>query len=150
MEFPDGYDTIVGERGFRLSGGERQRIAIARVLLADPRVLVLDEATSALDTASERRIQEALGTLVTGRTTLAVAHRLSTIQAADVIHVVDHGTIIESGTHASLLAAGGAYAELYREQFSDGAVETECADGVVLFDGSVQPAQPHDRRLIRA
>ena len=150
MEFPDGYDTIVGERGFRLSGGERQRIAIARVLLADPRVLVLDEATSALDTASERRIQEALGTLVTGRTTLAVAHRLSTIQAADVIHVVDHGTIIESGTHASLLAAGGAYAELYREQCSDGAVETECADGVVLFDGSVQPAQPHDRRLIRA
>ncbi|MEM8620597.1 MAG: ABC transporter ATP-binding protein [Actinomycetota bacterium] len=149
MEFPEGYDTIVGERGFRLSGGERQRIAIARVLLSDPRVLVLDEATSALDTASERRIQEALGTLVTGRTTLAVAHRLSTIQAADVIHVVDHGTIIESGTHASLLAAGGAYADLYREQFSDGAVETECADGVVLIDGSVQPTQPHDRRLVR-
>ncbi|MEO1057607.1 MAG: ABC transporter ATP-binding protein [Actinomycetota bacterium] len=149
MEFPDGYDTIVGERGFRLSGGERQRIAIARVLLADPHVLVLDEATSALDTASERRIQEALGTLVTGRTTLAVAHRLSTIQAADVIHVVDHGTIIESGTHASLLAAGGAYADLYREQFSDGAVETECADGVVLTDGTVRPAEPHDRRLIR-
>ena len=98
MEFDDGYDTVVGERGFRLSGGERQRIAIARVLLSDPKVLVLDEATSALDTASERRIQEALSTLISGRTTLAVAHRLSTIQAADVIHVVDRGRIVESGT----------------------------------------------------
>ncbi len=156
MEFEDGYDTVVGERGFRLSGGERQRIAIARVLLSDPRVLVLDEATSALDTASERRIQEALGELIAGRTTLAVAHRLSTIQAADVIHVVDHGRIIESGSHDELLAQSGAYAALYREQFGDGEVETECADGTVLADGSLRP---HDhartdgeacRRLARA
>ena len=106
MEFDDGYDTVVGERGFRLSGGERQRIAIARVLLSDPKVLVLDEATSALDTASERRIQEALGTLISGRTTLAVAHRLSTIQAADVIHVVDRGAIVESGTHERTARSG--------------------------------------------
>lgn len=154
MEFEDGYDTVVGERGFRLSGGERQRIAIARVLLSDPRVLVLDEATSALDTASERRIQEALSELISGRTTLAVAHRLSTIQAADVIHVIDHGRIVESGSHDVLLERGGAYAELYREQFGDGAVETECADGVVLADGTVRPtgaraAEACERRLVR-
>ncbi len=139
MEFEDGYDTVVGERGFRLSGGERQRIAIARVLLSDPTVLVLDEATSALDTASERRIQEALSELIHGRTTLAVAHRLSTIQAADVIHVVDGGTIVESGPHDELLARGGAYAALYHEQFGDGDIETECADGTVLIDGSIRP-----------
>lgn len=156
MEFTDGYDTVVGERGFRLSGGERQRIAIARVLLADPRVLVLDEATSALDTASERRIQEALGELVHGRTTLAVAHRLSTIQAADVIHVIDHGHIVESGPHDELLRAGGAYAALYHEQFGDGDVETECADGIVMSDGSVRPPELREdpaacaRRLVRS
>jgi ATP-binding cassette subfamily B protein len=135
MEFPDGYDTTVGERGFRLSGGERQRIAIARVLLHDPKVLVLDEATSALDTASERRIQAALGELITGRTTLAVAHRLSTIQSADVIHVVERGKIVESGGHDALLAAGGAYAALYRDQFGGGTIETTCADGTVYTDG---------------
>ncbi len=135
MEFPDGYETVVGERGFRLSGGERQRIAIARVLLHDPKVLVLDEATSALDTASERRIQAALDELVSGRTTLAVAHRLSTIQAADVIHVVDHGRIVESGTHGDLLEAAGAYAALYHEQFGDGEIETTCEDGTVFADG---------------
>ena len=141
VEFPDGYDTVVGERGMRLSGGERQRIAIARVLLADPRVLVLDEATSALDTASERRIQAALGELISGRTTLAVAHRLSTIQAADVIHVVDRGRIVESGSHGELLDRGGAYAALHHEQFGDGTIETVCADGVVMSDGSVSPAR---------
>ncbi|MEM7143458.1 MAG: ABC transporter ATP-binding protein [Actinomycetota bacterium] len=135
MEFEEGYDTVVGERGFRLSGGERQRIAIARVLLHDPKVLVLDEATSALDTASERRIQAALDELVSGRTTLAVAHRLSTIQAADVIHVIDRGRIVESGDHDTLLAAGGVYAELYREQFGDGEIETTCSDGTVYADG---------------
>jgi ATP-binding cassette subfamily B protein len=135
MEFDGGYDTVVGERGFRLSGGERQRIAIARVLLHAPRVLVLDEATSALDTASERRIQGALDELVSGRTTLAVAHRLSTIQSADVIHVFDHGRIVESGDHDELLARGGAYAALYREQFGDGEIEAVCSDGIVYSDG---------------
>lgn len=138
MEFADGYDTVVGERGSRLSGGERQRVAIARVLLHDPRILVLDEATSALDTASERRIQEALGELIASRTTLAVAHRLSTIQAADVIHVIEAGRIVESGDHDTLLAAGGAYASLYREQFGDGAIETTCADGIVLTNGQCE------------
>ncbi|MEM7337385.1 MAG: ABC transporter ATP-binding protein [Actinomycetota bacterium] len=138
VELEDGYDTLVGERGFRLSGGERQRIAIARVLLHEPRILILDEATSALDTASERRIQSALGELVSGRTTLAVAHRLSTIQAADVIHVFGRGRIVESGTHDELLAAGGAYADLYREQFGGGEIETTCADGVVYRDGRCQ------------
>ncbi len=135
LEFPDGYDTVVGERGSRLSGGERQRIAIARVLLHDPRLLVLDEATSALDTASERRIQQALGELIASRTTLAVAHRLSTIQAADVIHVVEAGRIVESGDHDTLLDRGRTYARLYREQFGDGLIETTCADGVVFANG---------------
>ena len=138
VELDDGYETLVGERGFRLSGGERQRIAIARVLLHEPRILILDEATSALDTASERRIQSALDELVSGRTTLAVAHRLSTIQAADVIHVFGRGAIVESGTHDELLARGGAYAELYREQFGGGEIETTCADGVVFRDGRCQ------------
>ena len=136
---PDGYDTVVGERGFRLSGGERQRIAIARVLLHDPRVLVLDEATSALDSVSERKIQAALGELISGRTTIAVAHRLSTIQAADVIHVVERGRIIESGSHDQLLAAGGSYRRLYNEQFGGRTRETECADGVVWADGRCGP-----------
>ncbi len=135
MEFEDGYHTVVGERGFRLSGGERQRVAIARVLLHDPKVLVLDEATSALDTASERRIQSALDELVSGRTTLAVAHRLSTIQAADTIHVVEAGQIVESGNHEELLAVGGSYAALYREQFGGGSIEAICADGTVFSDG---------------
>lgn len=135
MEFEEGYDTVVGERGFRLSGGERQRIAIARVLLHDPKVLVLDEATSALDTASERRIQAALGELVSGRTTIAVAHRLSTIRSADVIHVIDHGNIVESGNHDELLAKDGAYADLYREQFGDGEIETTNDDARVYSDG---------------
>lgn len=114
--FADGYDTVVGERGYRLSGGEKQRIAIARVLLKNPRVLVLDEATSALDTVNERIVQHALDDARSGRTTIAIAHRLSTIVDADRIYVVGEGRILERGTHAELLAAGGAYAELYSQQ----------------------------------
>jgi ATP-binding cassette subfamily B protein len=114
--FPDGYDTVVGERGYRLSGGEKQRIAIARVLLKDPAVLVLDEATSALDTISERVVQQALDDASRGRTTIAIAHRLSTVVAADVIFVIVAGRIAERGTHAELIEAGGVYASLYRQQ----------------------------------
>jgi ATP-binding cassette subfamily B protein len=137
MEFPDGYDTVVGERGYRMSGGERQRLSIARVILHQPRILILDEATSALDTASERLVQAALEPLMEGRTTVAIAHRLSTILAADVIYVVDHGRIVEQGTHAELVARGGLYARLYEEQFQGGQVECRCKDGIVLFDGKV-------------
>jgi ATP-binding cassette subfamily B protein len=118
MELPEGYDTVVGERGYKLSGGEKQRLALARVILKNPRFLILDEATSALDTHSERLIQAALEPLMRGRTTLAIAHRLSTILAADVILVVDRGRIVERGTHAELLEQNGLYARLYREQFS--------------------------------
>ena len=114
--FADGYDTVVGERGYRLSGGEKQRIAIARVLLKDPRLLVLDEATSALDTVNERIVQRALDGARSGRTTVAIAHRLSTVVDADRIYVVGAGRILEQGTHAELLALGGAYAELYAQQ----------------------------------
>src|SRR6266496_802222 len=117
MELEDGYDTLVGERGYKLSGGEKQRMAIARVILKNPRVLILDEATSALDTHSERLIQAALEPLMKNRTTLAIAHRLSTILAADVILVVDHGEIVERGTHHELLEKNGLYARLYNEQF---------------------------------
>ena len=118
MELDDGYDTIVGERGYKLSGGEKQRIAIARVILKNPRILILDEATSALDTHSERLIQAALEPLMKNRTTLAIAHRLSTILAADVILVVDKGEVVERGTHEELLELDGLYARLYNEQFS--------------------------------
>jgi ATP-binding cassette subfamily B protein len=109
---PDGYDTMVGSRGHRFSGGEKQRIAIARTLLRNPRVLVLDEATSALDTETERAVQQAFDVLAQGRTTITIAHRLSTVRGADQIAVLDHGHIIETGTHASLLAGNGRYASL--------------------------------------
>jgi len=123
MQLDDGYDTIVGERGYKLSGGEKQRIAIARVILKNPRILILDEATSALDTHSERLIQAALEPLMKDRTTLAIAHRLSTILAADIILVVDKGEIVERGTHDELMELGGLYARLYNEQFSKGVWE---------------------------
>ena len=136
-ELPDGFDSIVGERGYKMSGGEKQRLAIARVILKDPRVLILDEATSALDTLSERLVQQALKPLMTTRTTIAIAHRLSTILAADQILYLDRGRVLERGTHAELLAKDGAYAALYREQYSDGKVETRCEDGLILATGEV-------------
>ncbi len=136
-ELPEGYETVVGERGYKLSGGEKQRLALARVILKDPRILILDEATSALDTHSERLIQAALEPLMKDRTTFAIAHRLSTIVSADVIMVIDDGRIVERGTHEELILQGGLYASLYREQFNDGRVEAYCEDGVVMRDGKV-------------
>jgi len=117
MDLPDGYNTIVGERGYRLSGGERQRIALARVILKDPKILVLDEATSSLDSESESLIQDALKRVMAGRTSIVIAHRLSTILAADLILVIDRGKIVERGTHEQLLATGGLYSQLYETQF---------------------------------
>ncbi|MBV9859437.1 MAG: ATP-binding cassette domain-containing protein [Alphaproteobacteria bacterium] len=117
QELPQGYDTVVGEHGIRLSGGQRQRIAIARAMLKDAPILLLDEATSALDSQSERQVQAALGSLMRGRTTVVIAHRLSTVLGADLICVLDRGRIVESGRHAQLLARGGAYAHLYAMQF---------------------------------
>ena len=136
-ELSEGYDTLVGERGYRMSGGEKQRLAIARVILKDPRILILDEATSALDTTSERLVQHALEPLMEGRTTIAIAHRLSTILAADVIFVVARGRLREQGTHDELLRRGGLYAQLYAQQFQGGLVEARCEDGVVLASGEV-------------
>jgi ATP-binding cassette, subfamily B, bacterial len=127
----------VGERGYKMSGGEKQRMAIARVILKDPRILILDEATSALDTRSERLVQDALAPLMEGRTTIAIAHRLSTILAADTILYIDKGRVLERGSHQELLARDGAYAALYHEQFADGEVETRCEDGFVLSSGEV-------------
>mgnify|MGYP003293360882 CR=1 FL=1 len=120
MTLPNGYDTEIGERGVRLSGGQKQRLSIARVFLKDPAILILDEATSALDNTTEVLIQEALDELCKGRTTLVVAHRLSTIKNADMIAVVSNGLITEKGTHEELVASGGTYSELYKLQFRAG------------------------------
>jgi subfamily B ATP-binding cassette protein MsbA len=125
VRLPQGYDTVVGERGVKLSGGQRQRIAIARAILKDPAVLVLDEATSNLDTESERLIEDAMEKLLAGRTTLIIAHRLSTVRRADRLIVLDHGRIVEEGTHPSLLAQGGLYARLYQRQFRDELVTSD-------------------------
>ena len=125
---PNGLGTVVGERGYRLSGGEKQRLALARIFLKDPRVLLLDEATASLDSHSEREVQAALATLMAGRTTIVIAHRLSTIHAADVILYMEHGRIVESGPHGELMAAGGPYAALYAAQFASTA-EPETAVG---------------------
>ncbi len=115
--FPDGYATLVGERGVKLSGGQRQRVAIARALLKDPRILILDEATSSLDSESEALVQAALERLMVGRTTFVIAHRLSTVKGADTLLVMDGGRIVQRGTHQALLAEGGLYSELFERQF---------------------------------
>jgi ATP-binding cassette subfamily B protein len=117
VSLPEGYDTVVGERGYRLSGGEKQRVAIARVLLKDPKVLILDEATSHLDSQSEALIQDAMERVMRGRTSLVIAHRLSTVMGADLILVMDKGRLVEQGRHEGLLALGGLYASLYETQF---------------------------------
>jgi ATP-binding cassette subfamily B protein len=132
LQMPDGYDSVVGERGQTLSGGERQRVSIARALLIDPRILILDEATSAVDTQTEIQIQEALDNLVKGRTTIAIAHRLSTLHGADRILVLDGGRIVETGSHTELLAAGGLYRSLYEAQ----AREEQTKGGVALPDAA--------------
>jgi subfamily B ATP-binding cassette protein MsbA len=119
LELPQGYDTVIGERGTRLSGGQRQRIAIARAILKDSPILILDEATSELDTESELFVQRALSNLMVGRTTFVIAHRLGTIRKADQILVLEDGQIRESGTHADLLANGGSYARLHDLQFAE-------------------------------
>ncbi|MET0820341.1 MAG: ABC transporter ATP-binding protein [Aeromicrobium sp.] len=148
LSFADGYETITGERGYRLSGGEKQRLAIARVLLMDPRILILDEATSALDTETERLVQDALERATHNRTTIAIAHRLSTIHNADVIFGLEDGRLVEQGTHDELLALGGLYSRLYVEQFGSGQIEARFTDGVRFTDGRTMCDRPgaDDRR----
>ena len=131
---PDGLDTVVGERGYRLSGGEKQRVAIARAILKDPPVLILDEATASLDSRLERAIREATEELAKGRTTIVIAHRLSTVLAADLILVLDDGRVVERGTHRELLALGGLYSELYREQFEAGVLALDGGNGALRTD----------------
>jgi subfamily B ATP-binding cassette protein MsbA len=127
VQMPKGYQTIIGDRGQRLSGGQRQRLAIARALLKDAPILILDEATSELDSESEMLVQSALNNLITGRTVFVIAHRLSTIRRADMIAVIDGGTIRERGTHEELIARGGIYARLYDMQFRDAEPATRAA-----------------------
>jgi subfamily B ATP-binding cassette protein MsbA len=135
IALPHGYDTMIGERGLTLSGGERQRLAIARAFLIDPPILILDEATSALDYESEAVVQRAIGDLIKGRATLVVAHRLSTVQRADRILVLEGGRIVEEGTHGQLLQRDGVYRRLYEQQFRD-----EDAEDVVGIEPVRSPA----------
>jgi subfamily B ATP-binding cassette protein MsbA len=135
-QLPQGYDTIVGDRGLRLSGGERQRLSLARAILKDAPILLLDEATSALDAESERLVQQALERLTRGRTTLVIAHRLATVRNADLIYVLEEGRVLEQGSHDELLARGGLYARLCRLQFRD--------------DGAELPTEPESPGAIRA
>lgn len=148
LSFAEGYETITGERGYRLSGGEKQRLAIARVLLMDPRILILDEATSALDTETERLVQDALERATHNRTTIAIAHRLSTIHNADVIFGLEDGRLVEQGTHDELLELGGLYSRLYVEQFGAGQIEARFTDGVRFVNGSTycDKPRPDERR----
>ncbi len=139
---PDGLDTVVGDRGYRLSGGERQRLAIARLLLKEPDIVVLDEATAHLDSESEAAVQRALDEALTGRTSLVIAHRFSTVRNADRILVLDDGRIVQSGTHAELLAQGGLYAVLYRTQFREDAEPTDAEGGVEPGEGAVPALEP--------
>ncbi|CAA0114836.1 putative ABC transporter ATP-binding protein [Mycolicibacterium vanbaalenii] len=151
-DMPDGLDTVVGERGYRLSGGQRQRLTIARVLLASPQVVVLDEATASLDSESEVAVQQALAEALAGRTSIVIAHRLSTVRAADVILVVEDGRIVERGTHEQLLSRGGRYAELYRTQFGTsrrncvprGPHSPSCARNAIPAEGLIGCAQWED------
>ena len=150
--FPEGYDTIIGERGVKLSGGQRQRVSIARAILADPRILILDEATSSLDSESEMLIQEGLAQLMRGRTTFVIAHRLSTIRRADQILVVEGGKIVERGTHASLYALAGRYRELYDKQHGLEAnlfLATGEGDAVESADADAPPPKNSDPDVIR-
>ena len=139
VSFPDGYQTEVGERGLKLSGGEKQRVAIARALLKNPAILIFDEATSALDSQSEKAIQAELDRIQVGRTTLVIAHRLSTVMAADQILVMDSGRIVERGTHAGLLAADGHYAQMWRLQQQE---RTSLQEGQEQFPASVTSEEP--------
>jgi subfamily B ATP-binding cassette protein MsbA len=146
MEFPKQYETVVGERGMNLSGGQRQRIAIARAILKDPAVLLLDEATSSLDNESEGLVQEALDRLMQNRTTVIVAHRLSTIKVAHRIAVLEEGQIIELGTHEELMERDGLYARLYSMQFRDTEVERSGAAGSVDGGKPGEEGAPEKRR----
>ena len=141
---PDGLDTIVGDRGYRLSGGEKQRVALARLLLKAPSIVVLDEATAHLDSESELAVQQALSVALQGRTSLVIAHRLSTVREADQILVIEAGQVAETGTHEELLAAGGLYADLYLTQFKAQENQEQYAERA--RDSRQRPAVPHRRR----